>query len=266
MNTKHIFTVSEQYHYLYGPVYSWRLGRSLGIDPLSLQEKICNFDCLYCQLGKTPHLSNQRKVFVKTQDLIKEIRTLPQGIKIDYFTFSGRGEPTLAKNLGEMIQALRKERAEKIAVITNSSLLNQKDVREDLSLADYVLAKLDSCSQETLETIDQTYKGIRFQEIIEGLMSFKGTFVGKLALQIMFVQQNKPYARQLAQIASLIGADEIQINTPLRPCGVSPLPREDIEEIKGCFDDLPMTSVYDAPLGDIESFNFKETVKRHGEF
>ncbi len=85
----------NKYKYIYGPVFSWRLGRSLGIDPISKEKKICTFDCLYCQLGKTDRLTNIRSMFVPTVEIIKEIRKIPP-LKIDYLTFSGRGEPTLA--------------------------------------------------------------------------------------------------------------------------------------------------------------------------
>ena len=94
------------YRYIYGPVSSWRLGRSLGVDPISAKEKICTFDCVYCQLGRTKTFSSERREFVRIKDVIHEIQTLPLP-PIDYITFSGAGEPTLAKNLGGMIKAVK---------------------------------------------------------------------------------------------------------------------------------------------------------------
>jgi len=120
----------KQYKYIYGPVPSWRLGSSLGIDPLSAKDKICSFDCIYCQIGKTTIHTKKRKVFVSAEQLIEELKSLPP-VDIDYITFSGRGEPTLAKNLGEMIAEVKKIRKEPVAVLTNASLLYDKEVRED---------------------------------------------------------------------------------------------------------------------------------------
>src|SRR3989338_1906861 len=132
----------QTYQHIYGPVYSWRLGMSLGIDPISIDKKICNFDCVYCQLGRTKEFTEERKIFIPTNDILREVQILPY-IPIDHLTLSGRGEPTLAKNLGAMILGLRETSDEKIAVITNSSLLHRDDVQADLLLADYVIAKLD---------------------------------------------------------------------------------------------------------------------------
>jgi len=266
INEKAIGMSMTQYKYIYGPVYSWRLGMSLGIDPLAQADKVCNFDCIYCQLGRTTDFSNERKEYVATKNLMEEVQSLPQELKIDYLTFSGRGEPTLAKNLGAMIKALKKSRAEKVAVLTNSALLSRGDVRDDLSLSDFVMAKLDVSSQKMLTAIDQAIEGIKFQDIVKGIVTFHEMFTGKLALQIMLLPDNKRYFKKIAQVARLIGPDEVQLNTPLRPCGVEPLSREEMWEAKENFEGMNVVSVYDVERKELEPFNFKDTVKRHGNY
>lgn len=251
--------------YIYGPVYSWRLGRSLGIDPIDGKDKICNMDCVYCQLGKTVHFTNERKIYVPTEEIVREVRSLPP-TGIDYLTFSGQGEPTLAKNLGDMMRALRGIRKEKIAVLTNSVLLYESQVQTDLSFADFVVAKLDACSQETVSSINKTMKGIKFQAIVEGIKMFRQGFQGRLALQVMFIDANKDYAKAIADIAREIHADEIEINTPLRPSPVQPLSQEELEVIKKSFEGLPAKIVYELEQKTIEPFNEHDTIKRHGNY
>ena len=257
--------MTSKFQHIYGPVYSWRLGMSLGIDPLSTDKKVCNFDCVYCQLGKTKEFTNERKIFVATNDILDEIQVLPY-IPLDYLTISGRGEPTLAKNLGEVIMGLREIRDEKIAVITNSSLLDREDVRADLLLADYVIAKLDVYSQETLESIDGAMAEYKFRKIIKGIMEFHEVFKGRLALQIMFVEHNKKDAARLAKLASIIDPHEVQLNTPMRPSGVRFLSVQEMEEIRQHFKGLPVSCVYDAELKNVEPLNKKDTIRRHGYF
>lgn len=238
---------------------------SLGIDPLSQKDKICNMDCVYCQLGKTVIFSNERKVYIPAEAIVKEVEGVSyQGI--DYLTFSGRGEPTLAKNLGEMIKALRKVRKEKIAVITDSILMDDEEVQADLALADFVLAKLDACDQETLSRIDKTIKGVDFNRIIDGIKMFQQRYQGKLALQIMFIEANKDCAEKIADIARNIGADEIEINTPLRPSPVKPLSQNDLNFIKKSFYGLPAKTVYELERKTVKPFNERETIKRHGNY
>ncbi len=257
--------IKKKYKYIYGPVSSWRLGSSLGIDPISKKRKICSFDCIYCQIGKTGLLTDKRECFVDTNDIIREIKSLPSSLTIDYITFSGRGEPTLSANLGEMIQAVKQITKQKIAVITNSSLLYKEEVQKDLLLADFIIAKLDAPRQDVLETINHPIKKINFKLILSGIKAFKEIFKSRLALQIMFIEQNKAYAKDIAEIVKKICPDEVQINTPLRPSLVSPLSKSEIDLIESYFDGLKISSPYKVKKKNIQPLSDEDTLRRRGK-
>ncbi|HHV80799.1 TPA: radical SAM protein [bacterium] len=260
--------------YIYGPVASWRLEASLGIDPLSQEEKICTFDCIYCQLGKTLVYPYRRRIYVPTEAIIGELKALPE-IRINYITFSGRGEPTLAKNLGQMIRAVKAIRPESVAVLTNSSLMSQPEVREDLVEADLVVAKLDAYSSASFEKINRPQPGIEFNIVVEGIRQFRVISSHRLALQIMFVEENKNHPEEFWPILDYIQPDEIQINTPLRPSPVQPLSQEEISKIKRCFSTynefLPegrkinLISIYDVKPRAVSSISDENTLKRRGK-
>jgi len=254
----------KNYKYIYGPVPSWRLGRSLGIDPISQSKKVCTFDCVYCQIGGKGVLTDERKAFVPVKAIIEELSYLP-ALEIDYITFSGTGEPTLAENLGQMMKAVRQVREEKIAVLTNSSLMHREDVCKDLFMADFVVAKLDAPSPNIFERVNRPLKNININTIIKAIKDFRSCYIGKLALQIMFTEANKAYASDIAQLAKTIKPDEIQINTPLRPCKVKPLPKQELDTIKEYFQGLPAVSVYDAHIKEVTPVSKKDTLKRRGK-
>ena len=261
---------NKNFKYLYGPVSSWRLGSSLGVDLFSKEKKICSFDCLYCQIGATSIKAKKRKIYVPTEKVIGEIKNLPPSMTIDYITFSGMGEPTLAGNLGEVIKKIRGIRKEKIAVITNSSLMWDKSVREELSLADFVIAKLDSFSQESFKRINRPIEGIKFEDVYNGIKSFRKEHNTKLAIQIMFFEINKNEFEKLAKRAFELRPDEIQINTPLRPCDVASLRQRDISSIKKYFEEfgkdinskVKIVSVYDAVHKKVEAISKIDTLRR----
>jgi wyosine [tRNA(Phe)-imidazoG37] synthetase (radical SAM superfamily) len=254
----------EDFKYIYGPVPSWRLGASLGIDLLSSEKKICSFDCIYCQLGSVDYLIKQPQLYVETSEVIAELKRLPK-VNIDYITFSGRGEPSLARNLAEAIQAVKKLNIAPVAVLTNASLIERADIRASLSLADFVVAKLDACSQESLEKVNRPAKAIRLEDIVRGIKQFKKEFKGKLALQIMFLEANQPDAPELAKLAREIGPDEVQINTPLRPCAVKALSKQEIDRIKKQFSGMNAISVYDIQPKSVRPLSKKETLTRRGK-
>lgn len=253
------------YKYIYGPVYSWRLGYSLGIDPLSQKDKICTFDCAYCQLGNTKAFKGTRKNFVPVQKIIDEIKTLPP-VKIDYITFSGRGEPALAKNLGAMIKAVKKIRKEKVAVITNASLVYRKDVRRDLCLADFVMLKLDAGSLDVFHKINKPIQTVKFNNILKGIKDFMKVYKKKSAVQIMFTKDNLNEAKYLAELAGELGFKEVQICTPLRESKVEPLSRKEINKVKKYFRGMDVKSVYDVKYKAVTAIDKKGVSKRHGVY
>ncbi|MDD5020229.1 MAG: radical SAM protein [Candidatus Omnitrophica bacterium] len=257
------------FKYIYGPVPSWRLGSSLGVDLFSQEEKICDFDCVYCQLGPTKRYTRDRKKYVAIEDVIDELGELP-GTEIDFITFSGRGEPTLAANLGEGIRAVKFIRKEPVAVLTNASLMRSEEARMNLSPADLVVAKIDAYSPASLRDINRPAEGIEFGDIPEGIKAFKKSFKGKLALQMMFIDSNKDGVDKMIGLAVDIDPDEIQINTPLRPCPVWPLAREEILRIAERFAAVcgraRVVSVYDKRVTKhVVSLSDEDTLKRRGK-
>jgi wyosine [tRNA(Phe)-imidazoG37] synthetase (radical SAM superfamily) len=254
----------KKFKYIYGPVFSWRLGRSLGVDPLSQTDKICTFDCSYCQIGETKLFNSGRKVFVSKEAIAKEILALPKNVKIDYITFSGNGEPTLAKNLGDIIKRIRKIRKEKIAVITNASLINKSDVQSDLLLADFVLVKLDANAEDLFREINRPDPGIRFGDVVKGIKRFSEIYKGRLALQIMFVGKNKSYAKEIVKMAKKLGIKEVQLNTPLRECSEKPLSKPEMDTIKKYFNGMSVNYVYWAKRKEVKAMDKESAEKRHG--
>jgi len=247
---------------IYGPVASWRLGRSLGIDLLNTRRKVCTFNCVYCQLGETNQFVVEPKEFISLEQLNREIESLGP-IDADYATFSGMGEPTLASNLGEAIELARSILNLPIAVLTNSSLMCREDVRQQLARADVVVAKLDVPNEELFSIVNRPAPSLRFDTIVDGVRQFRNTYRGKLALQVMFVQANEGYAEGIAKLVHGIAPDEVQINTPLRPSKVNPLPPQNIANIRAKFSNLRnVVTVYEASSREVRPIDLVETLRR----
>ena len=247
---------------IYGPVSSWRLGRSLGIDLLNTQRKVCSFNCVYCQLGETMRFVVGPEEFVGLEQLAGEMRSVRQ-IGADYATSSGMGEPTLAGNLGEAIELARSILDLPVAVLNNSSLMFREDVRQQLVHADKVVAKLDVPNERLFGVVNRPTPELRFARILDGVRRFGNEYKGKLALQVMFIEVNDDYASEIAALARGLSPEEVQINTPLRPCGVRPLAPESIANVKRKFSDFEdVVTVYEAEKRRIWPFDLAETLRR----
>jgi len=252
-------------NYIYGPVNSWRFGRSLGIDLLSQEKKVCSFNCVYCQVQDTIEYSIDRKMYVPTEVIVEELKALSD-VATDCVTFSGRGEPTLAANLGECIKEVKKIRKEKCVVLTNSSMIYRDDVRADLSQADIVECKLDACSEESFAMINSPERNVNYVSIVDGITKLRQEYKGTLALQIMFLKDNMKEAEGLASVARTIKPDIVHINTPLRPSKGRSLSKEELEPLKKYFSGLKVISVYDERRHErAVALDKEKTMKRRGD-
>ena len=251
---------------------SWRLGVSLGIDPVSQPEKVCNFDCVYCQLGHRLPCQPGRSVYVMPEDLGEELERIKA--PADYLTFSGRGEPTMAANLTELRLECSRRRPEKIAVITNSGLMYSAKVREQLASFDFVVAKLDAPDGALFDAINRPGPGVYFREVVSGLVLFSKGCRGRLAIQTMLIGANKGRARDLARLYAEIGPDEVELNTPLRPCAEKPLPQPELEAISAEVSaelarlgagKIKVVDVYRAGHPKVTPVSAPETLRRRGK-
>jgi wyosine [tRNA(Phe)-imidazoG37] synthetase (radical SAM superfamily) len=177
---------------------------------------------------------------VALADELRATRHVP----VDYVTFSGLGEPTLASNLGELVQVAHEVRKTPLAVLTNASLLGVPSVQGALRLADYVIAKVDAVDEEVFLRINRPRIPCLASEAIEGIRTFRAMYGGRLALQMMFVAANVRQAEALAALARSLLPDEIQLNTPLRPSATPPLGPGVMAGIASVFEGLPALQVY----------------------
>ena len=247
---------------VYGPVASWRLGRSLGVDLICSPEKICSFDCIYCQLEKTKKITSKKVTFIQINKVEEEVKNALQHTTPDVITFSGMGEPTLATNMDAAIKIIRNLTDIPLAILTNSSLMFDKDVQKNLCNLDIIVAKLDASNQELFQKINRPAEEISFEKTINSIRELRKHFSGKFALQIMFMNENKNYSHELAKLAQEIKPDEVQINTPLRLCAVKPLTKEELDEIEKAFTGLNTLSVYHSPKPMTDPLDKLELIKR----
>ncbi|MBI1784406.1 radical SAM protein, partial [Candidatus Sumerlaeota bacterium] len=153
---------------VYGPVRSWRFGRSLGIDPIGALST-CSFNCIYCQLGEIQVVTSERREFIPTPRLIEDLKKVDWE-EVDVVTFSGSGEPTLATNLGEMIHHIKTTYQKPVHILTNATLFQSAEVRGEVLEADVIACKLDAASDEMLRKFNRPAGGISLNSIVDGIM------------------------------------------------------------------------------------------------
>lgn len=230
----------KEYKYIFGPVPSRRMGISLGISPVI--KKSCNYSCVYCQIGRTDKMTNKRQEFFKVSDIIDEVKDyLKENIKFDVVTIVGEGEPTLYSKIDELILELKKLVDKPIALITNGGLLYDKNVREQIKMADIILPSLDAPDEESWKKINRPYGKLKFDEVYDGLIKLSQEYKGQLWLEIMLVKDINDSKESLLKFKELIANvkyDRLFINTPVRPPAEKWVQQLDKEEMRRANDIL----------------------------
>jgi wyosine [tRNA(Phe)-imidazoG37] synthetase (radical SAM superfamily) len=206
----------------FGPIPSRRLGRSLGIN--NIPPKICTYACVYCQIGKTSHMKMEPQTFYPPDQIFAEVqekihKSKEKGETIDYLTFVPDGEPTLDVNLGKEIKLI-KPLGIKIAVISNSSLIDQKQVRESLKEADLISLKVDSVEEEIWKKINRPHRKLHLDNILNRMLEFAQTFKGEIITETMLVQNindDSQHIERVADFLARLNPGRAYLSIPIRP-------------------------------------------------
>lgn len=226
-------------NYVFGPVYSRRLGKSLGIDPVPF--KTCTQDCIYCQLGPTTCKTLQRDSFYSVSEIIDELNHKLKDVHADFITLVGSGEPTLHSELGTIVSEIKKITSIPVAVLTNGSLLFMPDVRRDLMKADVVCPSLDAGNEQTFQRVNKPVSDIAFETFVNGLIQFRNEYPGQIWLEVFLIKgitDTEEEVMQIAQNAALIKPDHIHLNTVTRPpsdSSISGLTAQELEILAPLF-------------------------------
>lgn len=208
----------KEYKYIYGPIPSRRLGRSLGIAPIP--ERTCTYSCAYCQLGRTKKIITERQLFFPVEDILKELEDASRKVEYDVVSIVGDGEPTLYAGLGGLIEGVRKITGKPVCVITNGSLLYDPAVRKDLLGADIVMPTLDAYDEESFRRLNRPARKLDFEKVFSGIVTFSQEYKGQLWLEVMLatgVNDNDEVLHKLRKCADQIRHNRLYINIPLRP-------------------------------------------------
>ncbi len=209
----------------------------MGVD--LLPPKTCNMDCIYCELGKgsgTVCRVGEYTPFEEIRDEIRQVaRENPDGF--DCLTFTASGEPTLHSRLGDLIDYARRTCGKPVVVLTNAGLSDRKEIRQALSLADFVLPSLDAATPVAFRKINRPDSCISLQGVIKGLALLRQETRGQMWLEILLVQginDSDQEVEALREAAEFICPDRVQLNTVVRPPAedfARPVSKRRMEEI-----------------------------------
>ncbi|MFW6323694.1 MAG: radical SAM protein [Desulfovibrionales bacterium] len=227
-----------EFSYLFGPVRSGRLGRSLGLDLLG--DRICSFDCLYCEVGRTRIKTLERKPYVPAEKILGELKGwFSLGLaRPDFLTMGGQGEPCLNSELEAILRGVHTiAPSTPRAILTNSSLLGEPDVRKALQLCEVVLPSLDTLVQEEFIRLNRPESSIEIESLKQDMLAWREEFRGLVYLEVLLVRGFNDSDRnreRLARFCERLQPDRVDVVTLTRP-GAFPSAKSVDEETLASF-------------------------------
>ncbi|MFP4392122.1 MAG: radical SAM protein [Desulfohalobiaceae bacterium] len=209
------------YRYVFGPVDSSRLGFSLGLDLLG--QKICSFDCLYCESGPTWLHTFRRRPYAPGEAVLEELEQwwLENSRRPDYITLGGLGEPCLNSDLGRIVSGVKRiAPGLPLAVLTNSSLLGSSLIRKELQQCQVILPSLDTLVREEFLTLNRPVRNMDPYRIAENILRSKEGYKGKIYLEILLVQGINDSELNLQRMRSFVTSlepDRVDVLSMSRP-------------------------------------------------
>ena len=213
------------FRYIFGPVLSGRLGRSLGLDLLGA--RVCSMNCAYCESGPLERLTLDRAPYVPAQEILAELRAweavrAKRGEPLpDVVTLGGLGEPTLNSDMARIIEGVRGVLpGVPVAVLTNASLMTDPLVRAELALADAVLPSLDSLVPEEFVRVNRGHPSLDPSAIAAGILAFRRESTAKVYLEVLLVAGVNDSARNLELLTSYcaeLAPHRVDVTTLSRP-------------------------------------------------
>ncbi|MBR2720697.1 MAG: radical SAM protein [Lentisphaeria bacterium] len=236
--------------FVFGPILSRRLGRSLGVDLVT--HKTCPLDCIYCEAKATTNLTKERKEYVPVDEVLAELKeTLDEIEAPDYVTFSGAGEPTLNSGIGKVIDFIKENYPEcKVCLLTNGLLLSDEKLQQEVRKLDMIIPSLDASSEAEYTYINRPYPGETLKKLVAGLCSFRKNVPVPMALEIFVVpgiNDSKESTARFLELVKQIAPDSIQLNTLDRGGileGLKPAPRGKLEEIAAVLKEVAPVGIF----------------------
>ena len=264
--------MSNDPQYLFGPVPSRRLGRSLGVDLIPF--KTCSLDCIYCQLGDTPCAVSERGNYTPIDDVLAQLQTwLKVDGQADHITLAGSGEPTLHIHFGEVLKYVKTHSDIPSVLLTNGTLMHLPEVRESAALADKVKVTLSAWDEASFRRIHRPASGVTFDLLVEGERAFRQIYSGELSVEVFIVEgmnSTDEQCRRIAEIVHSLEPDRIDLNTVIRPPamqGISAPSEARLEALAGIFGEkasvTPAHRKQDAAFTEVSEKAVLDLISRH---
>ncbi len=177
-----------------------------------LPEKICNFDCIFCPIGRNIKINKQRK-FEGLDSSLEVLDKKIQDANPNVIFINSKGEALLNKDITKIINFIKMKNC-KVKLLSNGYLLGKEEYTKIANLCDEVIGEIKTINEDDFQKVQRPYKDYTLNEYINNMAFFKSQYKGKFILEITILKgynDNNDSIPKLKEIIQKISPDKIEI-------------------------------------------------------
>ena len=178
-----------------------------------LPEKHCNFDCIFCPLGRAKNRATNQKITSPIEQGLMVLGAKIKEIQPELIFINSKGEALLHEQIAVIIEFIKNKNLP-IRLLSNGYLLGEKEYQEIANKCDEIVGEIKVASEENFQKLQRPITGYIFEEHIDNMTKFAKQYTGKFILEITLLKgyNDTPEAIQkLKSIVKKIAPQELQV-------------------------------------------------------
>lgn len=185
----------------YKDIYSEDGKRILEVN--ILPEKHCNFDCIFCPIGRSQNKVDTQKSFDQMDSSLKELESMIENTKAELVFINSKGEALVNENIIDIINII-KGKGVPVKLLSNGYILNWPEFKEIANMCEEVIGEIKVASNEDFQKIQRPIEGYTFENHISNMKAFREQYKGKFILEVTILKGYNDDEESIQKLKSVI--------------------------------------------------------------
>ncbi|UZQ52055.1 radical SAM protein [Clostridium kluyveri] len=168
-----------------------------------LPEKYCNFDCIFCPIGRSENKVDTQKSFDEMDSSLKELENMIENTKAELIFINSKGEALINDKIGDIIDLI-KGKGLPVRLLSNGYLLSKDEYIKIANKFDEVVGEIKVITEEDFQKIQRPIEGYTLVEYISDMVSFNKQYKGKFIFEITILKGYNDNEESIQKIKNII--------------------------------------------------------------
>lgn len=178
-----------------------------------LPEKYCNFDCIFCPVGRSHNKADSQKSFGKIDSSLTELECIIEKTKAELIFINSKGEALLNEKISDVIAFIQRK-SMPVRLLSNGYLLGKNEYMKVANMCDEVVGEIKVITEEDFQKAQRPVNGYTLAEYVANMVAFNKQYKGKFILEITVIKgynEDDASIQHIKDIVKRIAPDKISL-------------------------------------------------------